>query len=102
MVKELEIAQHLNGINYETSYEDGGKRIVVKKTQDIQSILEQNTRDRNDSVSSHGRDMIKVATIPNIEVERLMKEGIWQDKKRLKAWLNDPDNRAFRTNTGKI
>ena len=102
MVKELEIAQHLNGINYETSYEDGGNRIVVKKTQDIQSILEQNTRDRNDSVSSHGRDMIKVATIPNIEVERLMKEGIWQDKKRLKAWLNDPDNRAFRTNTGKI
>jgi hypothetical protein len=102
MVKETEIAAHINGVNYETSFEDGGTRIVVKKTQNVQPIIDANTRQRNDFNGTHGREFVKAASIPNIQVEKLMKKGIWQDPARLKAWLNDPDNRAFRTSTGKV
>ena len=39
----------------------------------------------------------KVATIPNIIIDQLMKDGVWFDKKKMKQWLNDPDNKYFRT-----
>jgi hypothetical protein len=32
----------------------------------------------------------------------LQRRGILQDEKRLKAWLNDPENRVFRTRPGKV
>jgi len=91
-------SRHLNGIHYETVEQDGG--ILITKRQDVSAILAQAKRERDafpEHSGHHGRDMVKVASIPNIEVEKLMKNGIWFDKKRLKAWLNDPDNRAFRT-----
>ena len=75
--------------------------MVVKKTQDISPILENNKNLRN-SFDGYRGEFHMAASIPNQIVEELMKEGIWQDKKRLKAWLNDPDNRAFRTSTGKV
>ena len=102
MVKETEIARHINGVDYESTFENGGERLVVRKVQDVQPIIDLNTRLRNDYTGTQGKTFVKAAVIPNIKIEELMKEGIWQDKKRLKAWLNDPDNRAFRTSTGKI
>ena len=44
----------------------------------------------------------RVASVPAVVVEYLMREGIYYDQKRLKAWLNDPDNLAFRTRLGKV
>jgi hypothetical protein len=34
--------------------------------------------------------------------EDLVRKGIANDTKKLKAWLNDPDNRAFRTRLGRV
>jgi len=31
-----------------------------------------------------------------------MREKKWDDKKYMKKWLNDPENRAFRTGGGVI
>lgn len=82
-------------------FDSGEDRMIVKKSQDFEPIIELNKYQRNNNECNTG-DMRKVASIPNLEVEKLMKAGIWQDKKRLKKWLNDPDNRAFRTSTGKV
>jgi hypothetical protein len=38
-----------------------------------------------------------VARIPNIVVDQLMREGLWWDKKAMKKWLNDPNNKGWRT-----
>lgn len=43
-----------------------------------------------------------VARIPLVILEDLQRKGITKDKKRMKAWLNDPDNRFFRTREGKV
>lgn len=99
----IDDSRNVNGILYETVDQDGG--ILITKKQDVSAILAQAKRER-DAFPEHnghyGRDMVKAATIPNIEIEKLMRNGIWFDKKRLKAWLNDPDNRAFRTSRGVI
>ena len=43
-----------------------------------------------------------VASIPMVLYMQLHKEGIVQDEERLRAWINDSDNSAFRTRPGKI
>jgi hypothetical protein len=35
-------------------------------------------------------------------VEKLMKDGTWDDPKRLKKWLNDSDNIMYRTSTSQL
>jgi hypothetical protein len=37
-----------------------------------------------------------------VVVNRLMNEGIWGDDQRMRRWLNDRDNRAFRTSGGRV
>lgn len=48
------------------------------------------------------KDMVRVASIPLTEVGKLMAAGIWQDDKKLRRWLNDRDNNAFRTRPGAL
>jgi hypothetical protein len=44
----------------------------------------------------------RVASIPTVVWEHLQREGIADNPKRLKKWLNDPDNKAFRTLEGRV
>ena len=44
----------------------------------------------------------KVASIPMPLYYRLKRDGIADDPKRMKAWLNDADNRFFRTRPGRV
>jgi hypothetical protein len=46
--------------------------------------------------------MHKVASIPMTLFYDLKKQGIIDDPARLKAWLNNPDNRFFRTRPGRV
>ena len=39
----------------------------------------------------------KVASIPLVVWNDLQKKGITRDKAAFKRWLNDPDNKFFRT-----
>ena len=77
--------------------------VVLATEQDLTEIANRNKADRKASAvsrnSGSGRfgDFAKVATIPNIKVDELMKKGIWQDRKLFKKWLNDPDNKCWRT-----
>ena len=43
----------------------------------------------------------KIASIPLSIYYELKKKGITDDPKRLKKWLNDPDNKYFRTRGGR-
>ena len=50
-----------------------------------------------DSQFSH-----RVARIPMIVVEKMMREGIWGNQERMKEWLNHADNKYWRTTVGKL
>lgn len=84
--------------------------IVIATEQDITEIIEQNKREYNASSTTWGDGDVfsnKIASIPFTVIDELNKQKIMRgfhvlDSKRFKAWLNDPDNRFFRTKQGTI
>jgi len=46
--------------------------------------------------------MAKVASIPMNIYFDLKQRGILNDQKKMKQWLNDPDNKYFRTRPGLV
>jgi hypothetical protein len=94
-----------------TVHSDGDGGIIIETKQDISDILEQNKKEYN-SYDERARwsDHVfgnKVASIPMTVIDELNKQGIMRgfavlDEKRFKAWLNERDNRVFRTRTGVV
>lgn len=77
---------------------------TLEKTQDAAPLLEQNLLLRNASPETwegdgHG---VRVAQLPLHVWMELKTKGIIDDKKRFRAWLNDSDNRYFRTKLGRV
>ena len=96
--------------------DEGENKIHFEDVQDIQPILEMNRKESNlgnEALRMKGElvkhaGMTKVASIPLIVVQQLAQKGIMtnagaiKDKVRFKKWLNDPDNRLFKTYNGTI
>ena len=87
--------------------EDGG--LVIETVQDVSSIIEQNKKEYNANNGKWGGDIFdnKIASIPLTVIDDLNKAGIMRgfhvlDQKKFRAWLNNPDNRFFRTRQGKV
>ena len=91
-----------------TTYADSDGNLVVKAESNIGPIIEANKAKYNqtDERTRWGNGQM-VADIPFAVIEDLNRQGILRgfavlDQKRMKAWLNNPDNRFFRTRPGKI
>jgi hypothetical protein len=87
--------------------DDGG--LVLETKQDVSNIIESNKREYNDITSLDRFDdrMTKVARLPLTVVDDLNRKGIMRgflvtNEKEFRAFLNDPDNRFFRTRPGKL
>lgn len=90
---------------------DGEGGIVIETKQDCTDIIEKNKKEYNsfDERARLGNNLFsnKIATIPNVAIDYLNKQGIMRgftvlDEKRLFKWLNDPDQRFFRTRPGRL
>ena len=83
--------------------------ITIKQSQDVTALMEQNKKEYNETSTKWSDKLMgnKIASIPHTAIDKLNKEGIMQgfaiiDQKRMFAWLNDPDNRFFRTKKGHL
>jgi len=76
---------------------------VIETQQQVSDIAEANKRSfaNTDTKAKYG-DMAKVASIPLNVYYELKRQGIVDDPKAMKKWLNDPDNRVFRTRGGTV
>jgi hypothetical protein len=76
---------------------------VIETQQQVSDIAEANKRSfaDTDTKAKYG-DMAKVASIPLNVYYELKRQGIVDDPKAMKKWLNDPDNRVFRTRGGTV
>lgn len=86
----------LNGVRQRLVIEqDGG--VHLEATQDVDHILKAAHESRM-NFSKHEKlgDDVKIASIPMLIQADLVKKGIWQDKKRLFAWLMN-EGRPFLT-----
>ena len=90
---------------------DGDGGLIIKTSQDVSAILEQNRAEYNahDERSKWSDHLFgnKVASIPLTVIDDLNKSGIMRgfhvvDQKRFTSWLNDSENRFFRTRPGVI
>jgi hypothetical protein len=82
-------------------------QIVLTTKQDVTEIIEANKQQVANATKKVDSVMTHVARIPNTVIDVLNKMGIMRgfmvtDEKRFKAWLNDPDNRVWRTYPGSV
>ena len=101
MTKRLFSHDPLTGITKYFHVTENGEYVI--ETEQRLDVDDSNTRQRNltDKRTAWG-DVNKVASIPLSVYYRLKREGIADDPKALKKWLNDPDNRVFRTREGTV
>lgn len=90
------------------AHEDGEGGIILETVQDVSHIVEGNKKLFNEITSQDKwGDITHVARLPLTVIDDLNKKGIMRgfavlDEKAFKAFLNDPDNRFFRTRPGRV
>ena len=92
----------------ETDVHDVDGNHFIETKQDISAILESNKAQFNaiDERAKWG-EWTKIASLPNVVIDDLNRQGIMRgfavvDEKRFRTFLNNPDNRFFRTRPGQI
>ena len=79
----------------EIYWEDGLP--IIRYTQDIKPIVEQCKREASNFQGTNREGFTKVASIPGVIWQRIVQTGIAHDQAALNAWLDERDNRVFRT-----
>ena len=85
-----------------------GDEQAIETVQDITETVETNQFNYNERSGSRWNNFVNhVASIPTSIYYRLVREGVIDDHndpemKGLSKWLNDPDNRVFRTRDGRL
>lgn len=79
-------------------YDAAEDMYLLREGQRLDGIIDANKREFNESKARHGDGLgRKVASIPLNIFFDLQKKGITRDRKAFARWLNDSDNRVFRT-----
>jgi hypothetical protein len=101
-------SQDLDTATVQIAHNDGEGNLILETVQDVKPFLEQNKASyaQIDERARWG-EFTQIASIPFTVIQQLNKEGILKgfhivEPKKLKAWLNDSDNRFFRTRPGRI
>jgi hypothetical protein len=94
----------VTGVKKMWHYDADKDEAIIESIVDATGVVEDNKAEFNsiDEKAGWKGDMHKVASIPMALYYDLKSQGITEDPARLKAWLNDPDNRFFRTRPGKV
>lgn len=102
MSKRLFDVDPLTGSIQYWHWDDERQQFTIETEQRVDDLLDANRRQYNDSTDDYKGDMHKVASIPmNIYMD-LKQKGIIDDPAAFKRWLNDPENRYFRTKPGRV
>lgn len=86
-------------------HEDVDGNVTIETQHDVEDIIDLSKASYNstDERARFGKGVMhRVAQIPMPILMELERRGITKDPKAFKKWLNDPDNRVFRTRPGKV
>ena len=95
-IKNELIQEHDGSIINVSSQDDTELKHIVDGNEKLKFATRHNTY-KGDSQFSH-----RVARIPLIVVEQMMRDGVWNNQERMREWLNNPENAPFRTTKGKL
>lgn len=91
----------ITGISHVFYYDNETDEATIVAEQEVKSIIEENKQLFNDAPTRFG-DTARVAQIPMVVYMDLKKKGIVNDSNEMRKWLNDPENRFFRTRPGRV
>jgi len=93
----------LTGIRRTFHYDPDRDGFTIETVQEVGNITEDSKAlyAMKDERARWG-EMEHVAHIPAVLATKLKKAGILDDEKALRRWLDDPDNRHFRTRPGSL
>ena len=94
---DTKIITNLDGSLTVASHQDDKAVKKVSEFNEQDKFSAGRNKYKGDSQFSH-----RVARIPLIVVEKMMREGVWGNQERMKAWMNDPANAMWRTTKGKV
>ena len=83
-------------------YEPIEDSYLIVNEQDVEPVVERNKAIQQHETSGWKGDWHLVGSIPAVVMEDLHRKGILYDRKAMTKWLNDSDNRAFRTKVGHL
>jgi len=83
-------------------YDDDDGSFVIATKQDIQPVLEVAQEARKEARGFKGDGFHRVANVPNPVWWDLHQRGIWMDDKKLLKWLEERDNKVFKTHRGRL
>lgn len=81
---------------------ENGKYTIETVSPDVAPTTDRNKALYNENAGKRWGDMKHVASIPLTVYWDLVQKGVTRDQKDFSKWLNDPDNRHFRTFPGKV
>ena len=92
------------GITRLWHYDPDTDEATIETKQDVSAVIEENKDDFNaiDNKANWTGEWHRVASIPLNIFYELQSSGKLSDQAYMKRWLNDPDNRFFRTRPGKV
>jgi hypothetical protein len=90
------------GVRQEIWYDEHTDTLTFRDLQVVEDVLDENRRERNNEHGKPFGEWKRIAQIPALIVNQLMREGIWDNKERLKKWLNDQNNIKMRTKEGRL
>ena len=74
-------------------------KIIYHTKQDIQPVIE---HCKALAENKPGKDFRHVAEVPMVIYQKAMREGWARDQKAWRKWLNNPNNKLFRTWKGRV
>jgi len=82
-------------------YDENTDTFRVVDEIEAQPLIDLNKKFFNEAPDRWG-DGQTVGRVPLVLWNKLKREGIIDDEQALRRWLNDPDNRGFRTRPGRV
>jgi hypothetical protein len=101
MTKRLIAVDPLTGTASYVDYNEADDSYTLVDEVDVTQLIERNKRLYNDAPARFG-ELADISSIPMLLRHKLIREGIWNDPKARRKWLNDSDNRAWRTRPGRL
>lgn len=91
------------GITRIWHYDPDTDQATIETRQDVSAIIEEN-KNEYAQIDERARwgEWTRVASIPMSIYYQLKREGKLDDEAYMKRWLNDPDNKYFRTRSGEV
>jgi hypothetical protein len=102
------LGEETNWAGVKTSVYEADNKLIIENSQDISAVLESN-KSRYAATDERAKwsEFEHIGWIPDSVIIELNRQSILRgyavvDEKKFKAWLNNPDNRYFRSRPGRV